>query len=262
MTYHRPCRSVSSTSISLPTENKLCRLATVLLAILFSTFSCIAQNPTPSNSLEKPQPYQSQPSAQTTITIPAGTELALVLTQPVQSRYIRRGDDVYAQITSPVDSGNQVAIPAGTFVDGKVDKIEGHGGRAELRLQSMSITFPDGYVAPISGPATLETGDGYALKDPGRNRTGVAIGLIGGGAGLGAIIGHSVGSSTGTLTATLPPGCVGGPPYCTSSSITTPGRKGIDTGIGLTVGAAIGGVAAFALSLPVRIIFFSTSARP
>jgi hypothetical protein len=225
-----------------------------MLAILFSTFTCIAQNesaqdasPTIAQAQTSNQHDQSPARVQSTVTIPAGTELALVLTQPVQSRYIRRGDDIYAQITSPIDSGNEVVIPAGTFVDGKVDKIERHRGRGELRLQSMSITFPNGYVAPISGPSTLETGDGYALKDPGPNRFGAAMGLIGGGAGLGALIGHSVGSSTGTLTSTVPPGCVGGPPNCLSSSVTTRGSKGIDTGIGLTVGGAIGGVAAFAL---------------
>jgi hypothetical protein len=262
MTYHRPCRSVSSTSISLTTENKIRRQAAVLLSILFFTFSCIAQSAVQNESTQdtsqttaqaqtsnqqNSQPNQSQPRTQSTVTIPAGTELALVLTQPVQSRYVRRGDDIYAQITSPVDSGNEVVIPAGTFVDGKVDKIDRHGGRGELRLQSMSITFPDGYVAPISGPATLETGDGYALKDPGPNRFGAAMGLIGGGAGLGALIGHSVGSSTGTLTTSSPPGCVGAPPNCISSSVSTGGSKGIDTGIGLTVGGAIGGVAALAL---------------
>ena len=32
----------------------------------------------------------------------------------------------------------------------------------------MSITFPDGYVAPMSGPVTLESIEGYALKDPGQ----------------------------------------------------------------------------------------------
>jgi hypothetical protein len=194
------------------------------------------------------QPNQVQAdNGDATVTIPAGTHLAMVLTQPVQSRNVRRGDDIYAQVTSPVDSGNQVVIPPGTFVQGKVDKLDIHSGRGELHLQAMAITFPDGYVAPVNGPMTLETPQGYALKDPGSKRFGGAIALALGGAGVGALTGHYVGSSSGTLTSTLPPGCTGPPPGCLSSSVTTPGRKGIDTGIGAVVGGAAGGIAGFVL---------------
>ena len=84
---------------------------------------------------------------------------------------MHRGDPIYAQITSPVDSGNKMAIPPGTFVQGTVDKLEQKQGRGELHLQSMSITFPDGYVVPVSGPVTMESDEGYALKDPGEGRT-------------------------------------------------------------------------------------------
>jgi len=195
-----------------------------------------------------------------TVTIPAGTTVALVLTEPIQSRVLHRGDDIYAQVTSPVDAGNEVAIPPGTFVQGKLDKIDRKGGRGELRLLSMSITFPDGYVAPISGPATVETSDGYALRDPGPGRGGTAVALAFGGAGLGALIGHSVGSSTSTLTTTLPPGCTGPPPGCLSSSMTTPGRKGIDTGIGTTVGGAIGALAGIAVLGSSRHFFVDVGA--
>lgn len=180
--------------------------------------------------------------------IPAGTRIALVLTHPVQSRYIHRGDDIYAQIISPVNSANEVQIPPGTFVQATVDKLElKSGGRAELHLQSMSITFPDGYVAPLSGPVTLESNEGYALKDPGNGRAFGGFALAAGGAGIGALIGHSIGSSQSTLTTTLPSGCNPALPNCLSSSIPTAGSKGIDTGIGAVVGGAIGGIAAIAM---------------
>lgn len=108
-----------------------------------------------------------------TASVPAGTRIALVLTQPIQTRYVRRGDDIYGQTASPVTSGNEVVIPPGTFVQGKVDRLERQGGRAELRLQSLAITFQDGYVAPVAGPITLESDDGYAIKDPGKGRIAV-----------------------------------------------------------------------------------------
>ena len=233
-------------------------LAITVPAVALATLPCFAQNQPQSPDNQSSQPDQSQDQTAiklAPITIPAGTTIALVLTHPIQSRYIHRGDDIYAQVTDPVDSGNKVAIPPGTFVQGTVDRLDRKGGRAELHLQSMSITFPDGYVAPIAGPVTLQTGDGYALKDPGPNRASAALGLIGGGAGIGALIGHSVGSSSTTITSTLPPGCTGPPPNCLTSSVTGPGRKGFDTGVGLTVGAAAGGVAAFALLASSRHFF-------
>jgi hypothetical protein len=189
------------------------------------------------------------------VTIPAGTMISLVLTHSIQSRYVHRGDPIYAQITFPVDSGNAVVVPAGTFVQGVVDRLDQSHGHAELHLQSMSITFPDGYVAPIAGPVTLETAEGYALKDPGPHGAGVMLALIGGGAGVGALIGHSAGSSSTTLTATLPSGCTVGLPGCLSSSVPAPGTKGRDTAIGLTVGAAAGGIAGFAMLASSRHFF-------
>jgi len=193
--------------------------------------------PTSQNAVASAQPV---PGA-TTITVPAGTSIALVLTHPIQSRYIHHGDDIYAQVISPVTSGNQVVIPPGTLVEGKVDKLGRNGGRGELYLQSMSITYPDGYVAPIAGPITLESDEGYALKDPGNGRVGALIAGPLAGSGLGALIGHSLASSQGTtLTSSIPQGCIPGSPGCLSSSITGPPDKGKDTVIGAAIGTGVG----------------------
>lgn len=144
-------------------------------------------------------------------------------------------------------AGNEVAIPAGTFVQGTVDKLERHGGRAQLRLQSMSITFPDGYVDSIAGPMTLESSDGYAFKDPGQGHIVAAFALPAAGFGLGALIGHSVGSSQSTLTSSVPPGCIPNSFGCVSSSLPVPGSSGKDTAIGAGIGGAIGGIASVIL---------------
>jgi hypothetical protein len=194
---------------------------------------------------DQPQAGQPQPS---TVTVPAGTRIALVLTHPIQSRHIHRGDDIYAQITSPVLSGDQAVIPPGAFIQGKVDKLERKGGRGEAHLQSLSITFPNGYVAPVSGPVTLESGDGYALRDPGQGRMVGFVALPMPGAGAGALVGHAAASSQGTtITSSIPPGCVGPPPGCLTSSLTVPPNKGKSTVIGAAVGGAIGTVASLVM---------------
>jgi hypothetical protein len=221
---------------------------TSMTGLLFAV-TCVAQDQPQTSPGQLSQPGQTQVETEnTTATIPAGTRIALVLTHPIQSRYIHRGDDIYAQVSSPVNTGNQIVIPPGTFVQGKVDKLERKGGRAELRLQSMSISFPDGYVAPVRGPMILESDEGYALKDPGSGRMIGAFALPAAGLGLGALIGHSAASSQpSTLTSSLPPGCVGPPPGCISSSLTTPASKLKSTAIGSMVGLAAGGVASIAL---------------
>ena len=195
-----------------------------------------------------------------TVTIPAGTRMALVLTHPIQTRYIHRGDDIYAQVSSPVNSDNQVVIPPGTFVQGTVDKIQRSGGRGELRLQSMSITFPDGYVAPIAGPIVLQTDEGYAIKDPGSKRGSTAILMPIAGAGLGALIGHSVGSPDSTVTSNFPPGC--SPPEfgCTTTSTPVMGTKGKDAAIGASIGTVAGMVGSIFLLVGSRHFYIDAGA--
>ena len=236
-------RSFSFLTNTIPTKSA--KPAAFVLAIVLAGLPCLAQEQPPAPEPAPPDAATAQPAA--SVTIPAGTRLALVLTHPIQSRYIHRGDDIYAQVTSPVDSGNEVVIPAGTFVQGTVDKLGRNGSRGELHLQSMAITFPDGYVTPISGPITLESDEGYALKDPGQGRMFGALAMPAAGAGLGALIGHSIGASSSTITNSLPPGCTGPPPGCLSSSMTVPGNPGRNTVIGAGIGAAVGTVASLTL---------------
>ena len=208
------------------------RLVLSVLAFFLAGFSGLAQEQSLAPAAAGAQ--ARSPNAQTidknNVLVLTGTRIALVLTHPIQSRSIHRGDDIYAQITSPVTSGNEVVIPPGTFVQGKVDKLERKGGRGELHLQSMTITFPNGYVGPISGPVTLESDDGYALKDPGKQRIVGAFALPATGLGLGTLIGHAAGGKGTNINGmTFNPG----------------GLK--STAIGGMVGLAVGGVASLVM---------------
>lgn len=218
-----------------------------LVTAVFLSVSCWAQDQQePPNPGSQANPAQAEVQLNTII-LPAGTQLPLVLTHPIQSRVLHRGDDIYAQVTAPVNSGNQVVIPPGTFVQGTLDRLDHRGGRGELHLRSMAITFPDGYVAPIPGPITLETNEGYAIQDPGSRRFASAFILPAAGAGLGALIGHSVGTPSSTTTTNFPPGCVGVPPFCTTTTMPVFGTKGRDTIIGAGIGGAAGAFASMAL---------------
>ncbi len=233
------------------------RQGLALTTALLFTISGFAQSLPTTPQPNAPSDSQNvRTSAAATITIPAGTRIALVLTHPIQSKYIHRGDDIYAQIASPVDSGNQVVIPPGTYIQGKVEKLENKSGRGILHLQSMSVTFPNGYVAPISGPATLTSDEGYAIKDPGKREIIGTFVAPATGLGLGALIGRAASSSTPTtLTTSLPPNCGVPTPGCmngVSNSLTIPSSHLKGIAIGAMVGSAVGAAIGFALLLHSR----------
>ena len=200
-------------SSSVPSVNR--QLLVISLTLLLAASTCIAQQATP--AAEPPNSSGAQASANpepqpTTITVPAGTHLALALTHPVDSRTTHHGDEIFAQTTSPLIVSNQVAIPAGTFVQGKVDKMNRRGSRGELLMQSLSVVLPNGYVSTIKGPLTMETDEGAAWTNPSAPEKAGMIAAPLAGLGIGAAIGaaqHTTTSSTlggTTLTASTPKG--------------------------------------------------------
>ena len=203
------------------------KLALSVLALFLSGLFCLAQE-------QSPVPQGSTPDLRAidknNLLVPAGTRIALVLTHPIQSRYLHRGDDIYAETTSPATSGNQMLIPPGTFVQGKVDKLERTGGRVELHLQYASVTFSGGYVVPISAPLTLECDQGYAIKDPGKGRIVSAFALPAAASGLGALIGRAAGGNGTSIN---------------GMTFNPSGLK--STAIGSMVGLAVGGVVSFVI---------------
>lgn len=198
---------------SVPSISRQLQIVSIMSLFVVST--CIAQQGTPaaqppdSSGTQVSTNPRSQP---TTITIPAGTHLALALAHPVDSHSTHRGDEIFAQTTSPVIVSNQVAIPAGTFVQGKVDQLTRRGSRGELLMQSISVVFPNGYVATITGPLNMETDEGTAWNNPSSAEKAGIIAAPLAGLGIGAAIGaaqHTTDSSTlggTTLTASTPKG--------------------------------------------------------
>ncbi|MGH9516816.1 MAG: hypothetical protein ACRD3P_14185 [Terriglobales bacterium] len=210
------------------------QLHIVSITLLFAASTCNAQQGSPIG--EPPDRSTTQavtnPDSQPpTITVPAGTHLALALTHPVDSRTTHRGDEIFAQTTSPLIVSNQVAIPAGTFVQGKVDKMSRRGTRGELLLQSLSVVFPNGYVASINGPLTMETDEGTAFSNPSSAEKAGIIAAPLAGLGIGAAIGAAQHT---TMSSTL-----GGTTFTESS------LKGVS--IGSLVGLAAGGVVSMVL---------------
>jgi hypothetical protein len=177
---------------------------------------------------------QQQPPADKLI-LPAGTTLSVVLTQQISSSATHAGDQLHLQLVSPVVSGSQLAIPPGTYLQGKVNRITQRDDRVSLSLYAASLAFEDGTVQKLSGPIEVRSAEGWWLPSPYSHRGAILIPFliapIAGGA-IGAAMGKDGSISGGGFTPTgqiIPP-------------TITPATRGRDAGIGLGVGLAIAAV--------------------
>ena len=133
------------------------------------------------------------------VQIPAGTELPIRVNQRISVKEAHAGDRFTGEVVRPIMSGNSVAIPAGTPVDGVIDASHKRGhfkgaSLLELRLVSMNLN---------GQRYTLDTADNVSTKK-GKGRRSAA--LIGGGAGAGMLIGGLASGGVGLLVG----GLVGG----------------------------------------------------
>jgi hypothetical protein len=168
-----------------------------------------------------------------------------VLTHPVDSHTKTRGDEIFAQTSAPVIVGDQVAIPGGTYVQGKVEKLTRDGTRAEMLMQSVSLVFPNGYIAQAGGPVNILSEQSTAWNNPtGRSRAAIFLAPL-----LGSAVGTGIGAATdkpqtvtlggGSLSSGLP----GFPPAQVPTMTVTQ-----NTHRGLFIGGAVGGAIGLAVS--------------
>ena len=114
----------------------------------------------PDSPQSSTEPQQQAPVAQPEtappepiITVPAGTRLQLELVDPILSRAAHAGDPVRAATIAPVNVGKDLAIPEGTFVEGKIVKV---GKRDATRFEGLvlefsRLAFTNGYVVELNG---------------------------------------------------------------------------------------------------------------
>jgi hypothetical protein len=87
-----------------------------------------------------------------TITISAGTRIPLVLASPITNKSARPGNAIRAVTGFPVTVGTQLAIPAGTYVEGVIDKkTKGRRPGPSLRIHLTRMLFPNGYSVAVDG---------------------------------------------------------------------------------------------------------------
>ena len=137
--------------------------------------------------------------------MPAGTHVALLLRNAIDTKHSREGDRVYLETVYPVALEGRIVIPRGSFVNGTVT-ISKPAGRAkakgELYIRFDSLTLPNGVTRDFRsrlGSAEGKTVDRTEGTIKGENdkshdaRTGATT--TGMGASLGGLIGRASGST-------------------------------------------------------------------
>jgi hypothetical protein len=142
------------------------------------------------------------------LTVPAGTEVPLLLKSAIDTKNTRIGDGVYCQTAFPVVVDNVIVIPAGTYVKGEVVKAQRAGrikGRAEILFRFNTLIFPNGYTIAVPGTIHHDSGSASASVDDegvikADSQKGKDAKTVGVGTGIGAAGGSII---TGTRTGTL-----------------------------------------------------------
>jgi Bacterial conjugation TrbI-like protein len=160
-----------------------------------------------------------------TLTIPEGTKVPLALKQAISTKSAREGDAVYAETTFPVVQEGKILIPAGTYVQGRISRIQRAGrvkGRAEVLFHFTTLIYPNGYTVMLPGSVeNIPGADKTTMKGPegtirqdgqtgqkvgtiaSTGATGAVIGGLAGQGAKGTLIGAGVGGAVGTAIALL-----------------------------------------------------------
>jgi hypothetical protein len=91
--------------------------------------------------------------------------VALALTSPIWAKTAKVGDIVHAATGFPVTVGNDMAIPPGTYVEGRIDALTRPSWRsahAEFQLHFTRLIFANGYTVEL--PDVIENTGGMGSQ--------------------------------------------------------------------------------------------------
>ena len=152
------------------------------------------------------------------LVIPTGTKVPLKLDHAISTKESRDGDAVYAETTFPVVINDRVLIPSGTYVQGRISRIQRAGrikGRAEVQMHFTTLIYPSGYTVMLPGAVENAPGvDNSNMKGNegtirGDSQTAEKVGTVAGTTATGTVIGAATAGAKGALIGTGIGGAVG-----------------------------------------------------
>jgi YMGG-like Gly-zipper len=196
------------------------KILVVCMCTLLVAGIAVAQSSTPPAS----PPPAAEP-AKLMLTIPVGTQIPLSLKQAISTKTAKDGDPVYAETAFPFVVNDRVVIPAGTYIQGKIERVQRGGhvkGRAEVLIHFTSMIYPNGYTVllgasventPGAEKTSMKDSEGTIRQDSDAAKkakeaaegatTGAVIGAVTNGAkgaGIGAGVGGVAGLAVGMLS--------------------------------------------------------------
>ena len=176
----------------------------------------MASDATLTNSIPPQPPETPQPEAQPAppvppppppppqkVTIPAGTQLSVRLTDPLDSEKNHVGDSFHGTLSTPIVLGGDTIIPSGADVVGRVAAVQSAGrfaGSSLLTLELTSLSV-NGKTYNVQTNQWSRQGKGEGKNTATKVGIGTAAGAILGGligGGKGAAIGAAGGAGAGT----------------------------------------------------------------
>jgi len=158
-----------------------------------SSTSKSTATPAPKSALNNVAPAPAPAPKPVMVTIPAGTELNIILADALNSGTNKAGDEFVANLAGPVYVDGNTILERGATVHGKVMEAEGSGrvsGKASMRLALTGIMHNDAVVPIVTKDLFVEA----------ESSTGRDAKVIGGAAGIGAVIGAIAGGKKGAAT--------------------------------------------------------------
>ena len=165
------------------------------------------------------------PNPTDAITVPAETQIPLVLRYAINSKTAFPGQAIYCQTIYPITVNNRIVIPVGSYVKGEVTQVVKPGrirGKAKLGLRFDSLTLPNGVTVPLRATLSSFAGNGKQGfnrkegkiegpatkgKDAGRvartTITGAEIGTLAGISGGHTLRGLGIGSAAGAAAGAI-----------------------------------------------------------
>ncbi|HYH00789.1 MAG TPA: BON domain-containing protein [Terriglobales bacterium] len=170
------------------------------------------------NSDNQPTDYSSQPSAPVAaaepprpvappppvkVTIPDGTTFSVRMIDSVDSETAQAGQEFRASLDAPIVVDDDVVVPAGADISGRVVDAKSAGrfaGKSALSIELTKLSF-NGRTYSLNTNTYAREGSSRGATTAKRVGAGAAIGaIIGGiaGGGKGAAIGGTIGAGAGT----------------------------------------------------------------
>jgi hypothetical protein len=137
------------------------------------------------------------------ITIPAGTQLSIRLSDEVNSEKANVGDVFRGSISAPVTINDEMVIPTSADVEGRVVEVKSAGrfaGQSVLTLELTKLSM-NGRSYSLQTSQWSKSGNGRGKSTAAKVGGGAAVGAVLGGifgGGKGAAIGAAAGAGAGT----------------------------------------------------------------